>query len=194
MNTALATTLLPTWLRQRWADDATRCFKDVEARAAWVIALSQFNVAQGTGGPFAAAVFDAEQNTLIAVGVNRVVPLNASAAHAEMVAITLAQHRLQSFDLGAANMPVCELVTSTEPCAMCFGALPWSGIRQLVCCAHAEDATAIGFDEGPRHPDWITQLEQRGMQVTTSICRDQAAHVLQHYQQQQGTIYNARQA
>jgi len=194
MNGSLATTLLPTWLRDRWPDDAALYFNCKEERAAFVIALSQLNVQQGTGGPFAAAVFDADIGRLLAVGVNRVVPLNASVAHAEMVAITLAQHRLQCFDLGAAGMPVCELVSSTEPCAMCFGALPWSGIRQLVCCARAEDAAAIGFDEGPRHPDWIAQLEQRGMQVTTGVCREQAAYVLQHYHQQGGAIYNARQA
>ena len=41
-----------------------------------------------------------------------------------------------------------EMVASTQPCAMCLGATPWSGIRRLVCGARDEDAEEIGFDEG----------------------------------------------
>ncbi|HCS12210.1 MAG TPA: tRNA-specific adenosine deaminase, partial [Zetaproteobacteria bacterium] len=88
----------------------------------------------------------------------------------------------------------CELVTSCEPCAMCFGAIPWSGIRRVVCGATAADAQRIGFDEGPRHPDWVAELEKRGIHVQTGVCRDAAARVLNDYQSAQGVIYNGRVA
>jgi tRNA(Arg) A34 adenosine deaminase TadA len=118
---------------------------------------------------------------------------NCSIAHAEIVALTLAQKAVANFDLGASGLPSCELVSSTEPCAMCFGAIPWSGIRQLVCGAKGEDARRIGFDEGPKHPDWIRELEVRGIHVRTDVCRAEAAQVLGEYYEKNGLIYNARQ-
>jgi tRNA(Arg) A34 adenosine deaminase TadA len=160
----------------------------------FVIELASTNVANGTGGPFAAAVFEARTGRLISVGVNLVVLTTCSLAHAEMVALANAQHTLRHFDLGAPGMPDHELVTSSEPCAMCFGAIPWSGIRRVLCGARAGDAEAIGFDEGPKPRRWIAALEQRGIRVMRDLCRREAVAVLQRYQQSGGIIYNARQA
>ena len=157
----------------------------------FVISLSITNIEQGTGGPFGAAVFDMDTHELISIGINLVVPSNCSVNHAEMVALTLAQQSLNSFTLSGKNLPRCELVSSCEPCAMCFGAIPWSGIKHLSCGATAADAEAIGFDEGPKHPNWIEELENRGIQVITEVKREQAALVLQSYKNNNGAIYNA---
>jgi len=158
-----------------------------------VIEFSRLNGQQGTGGPFGAAIFRMDTWHLVAVGVNRVQALNSSMAHAEMVAIMQAQRSMQSFDLGAEGFPACELVTSTEPCAMCFGALPWSGVRQLVCGATSHDAEQIGFDEGPKHPLWMDELESRGIHVITGVRRREAVAVLKDYHAAGGLIYNGRQ-
>ena len=88
---------------------------------------------------------------------------------------------------------VIELVASTEPCAMCFGAISWSGVRRLVCGAREEDARRIRFDEGPKVSDWVAALEQRGISVARDVCRDEAAAVLRYYIESGGTLYNARQ-
>ena len=64
-----------------------------------VIRLSQLNIDHQTGGPFAAAVFEKDSGKLISIGVNRVMPLNCSTAHAEIVAISLAQKKLGTYDL-----------------------------------------------------------------------------------------------
>lgn len=157
----------------------------------FVIALSQTNIDKNTGGPFAAAIFDMDTHQLISIGLNLVVPSHCSIHHAEMVALTLAQQSLQSFSLSGEHMPRCGLVCSCEPCAMCFGAIPWSGIRHLSYAATAADAEAIGFDEGPKHPDWVQELEKRGITVATSIKRKDAALVLQRYHKKHGVIYNA---
>ena len=191
--TTIGINLLPEWLHETFKRASHQTFPSMQERAAFVIELSRLNSAYATGGPFGAAVFNMATWQLISVGVNRVVPLNASVAHAEMVALTLAQQALHHFDLGAKELPACELVTSTEPCAMCFGAIPWSGIRQLVCCAEGADAERIGFDEGPKHPNWIAELERRNIHVITQICRAEAAKVLDDYHTTQGLIYNARQ-
>lgn len=158
----------------------------------FVIGLAEQNIAEGTGGPFAAAVFDAGTGKLVAAGVNLVTTLNCSIAHAEVLAVTLAQEREGTYDLGGAGMPVFELVASAEPCAMCLGAIPWSGIRHLVCGAAGEDVAAIGFDEGAKPAGWQRELEVRGITVMREVCRNEAVAVLRRYAEQGGIIYNAR--
>ena len=81
----------------------------------YVIKLSRLNCSLGTGGPFGAAVFDSQTGQLVAPGVNLVQQLGLSAAHAEMVAISIAQRQLGLLDLGT-NPRLCyELFASTEP-------------------------------------------------------------------------------
>ncbi|ATX78932.1 tRNA(Arg) A34 adenosine deaminase TadA [Mariprofundus aestuarium] len=184
---------LPQWLSEFMAGD-DRVYADSESRMQLAIHLARLNIEHGSGGPFGAAIFDMDCHTLLAAGINLVVPSNCSMAHAEMIAISIAQKKLGTFDLGAEGLPHFELVTSTEPCAMCFGAIPWSGIRHLSCGARDEDARAIGFDEGPKLPDWKEALNERGITVEADICRDEAAAVLKSYAELNRKIYNARQS
>lgn len=165
----------------------------VQERMRLVVRLSARNVDTGTGGPFGAAVFERDSGRLVSVGVNVVVASGCSLAHAEMVALASAQRQLGVYDLGDPSVPAHELVSSCEPCAMCFGAIPWSGVRRVVCGATDDDARAIGFDEGPRHADWIAELSARGIEVVTDVLRDEARAVLQRYRDTGGEIYNAGQ-
>lgn len=190
MSANSITFTLPAWIDAYVAD--YRPSLDLETRMAFVIGASRRNVEEGTGGPFAAAVFAVGSGALIALGVNMVTSRGLSILHGEIVALTLAQERLGSFDLGGAGMPEYELMTSTEPCAMCFGAIPWSGVRRLVTGAHASDARRIGFDEGPRIARWQEELEQRGIAVVSGRLRVEAAAVLASYAAAGGPIYNAR--
>lgn len=154
-----------------------------------VIELARTNVSRQTGGPFAAAIFDTATGEVIAPGVNLVVSSHAAVAHAEMLAIAVAGRVLESFDLG---VRATELFTSTEPCAMCLGAIPWSGVRRLVCGARDEDARQIGFDEGDKPTDWIGRLRTRGIDVIQDVSRTEATAVLEEYARAGGTIYNGR--
>ena len=97
-----------------------------------VIQLSRSNAEHGPGEPFGAGVLDLETNRLITPGVNLVTTSNLSAAHAEIVAIMVAQQVVRLFDLGGPGHSPYELVASTEPCAQCFGSVPWPGVRRLV--------------------------------------------------------------
>jgi tRNA(Arg) A34 adenosine deaminase TadA len=183
---------LPSWVEE-FVSESDRSYPTEEERMRLVIELSRLNVVHGTGGPFGAGIFDLSTNRLIAPGVNLVPTTNLSTAHAEIVAIMVAQQVVGDFDLGGQGRPAYELVASTEPCAQCFGSIPWSGVRRLVCGACDEDARSIGFDEGPKMPDWAGSLEQRGISVVPDICRDEAAAVLRNYAESDGVIYNARQ-
>ena len=165
----------------------------VEDRMELVVGLARENVERGTGGPFGAAIFDLETNRLVAPGVNVVVSSGLSIAHAEVLAISTAQGVVGRFDLGGREMPPYELVTSTEPCAMCSGATIWSGVRSLVCGARDEDARAVGFDEGPKAPRWERDFEERGIKVVRDVFRREAAAVLEDYARNSGEIYNPRQ-
>jgi tRNA(Arg) A34 adenosine deaminase TadA len=162
-------------------------------RMRFVIRLAMENIEHGTGGPFGAAVFEAKTGTLVSIGVNIVVLANCSHSHAEMVALANAQKKLESFDLGAPGFSEHELVTSCEPCAMCYGAIPWSGVRRAVCGARSKDAEAIGFDEGPKPKNWASALEARGISVVQDLCREEAVAVLQEYKKRGGMIYNPHQ-
>ena len=158
-----------------------------------VIKLAQLNIHYGTGGPFGAGVFRLDTQQLVAPGVNLVLSSKSAIAHAEIVAIMMAQQIAGSHDLGAKGLPDHELVTSCEPCGMCLGAISWSGVRQIVCGAKGSDAEAVGFDEGPKPTHWVTELEQRGIAVTMNIGQADAASVLQQYAQKGGEVYNGRQ-
>lgn len=111
--------------------------------------------------------------------------------HGETVAIAMAQAALGNFNLGADGMLGHTLVTSAQPCAMCCGAIVWSGVEHLVTGASGSDVESLtGFDEGPIHPDWQEQLRRRGIAVTEAVLRAEACAALQFYVDNGGFIYN----
>jgi tRNA(Arg) A34 adenosine deaminase TadA len=177
-----------------WVDGAVEwdaAYPTEEDRMRLAVHLARENVAHGTGGPFGAAVFRVPDGALVAIGVNSVTRLRNSVLHAEVMAIMLAERQVGSFSLGARDHSAHALVTSCEPCAMCLGATLWSGARRLVCGATREDATALGFDEGPVFPESYAYLESRGVTVVRGVLREEAAAVLELYRRSGGPIYNA---
>lgn len=181
------TVMLPEWFESQATKPGT--IPAIEERMEFVIGLARANIRHRTGGPFGAAVFDAAGN-LVSAGVNLVETANCSILHAEMVAIALAQSALGRYDLSDGNRLAYELVTAAEPCAMCFGAVPWSGVSRLVCGARDADARAIGFDEGPKMAQWQEALAERGIAVVRDVLRKEATAVLHDYRAAGGIIYN----
>ncbi len=184
---------LPHWLAP-FLRGRPAAFANDDQRMGLVLDLTREQVRAGTGGPFGAAVFESGSGRLISVGVNLVVASRCSIAHAEMVAIACAQQMLGQYDLRQAVPGGCVLVSSAEPCAMCLGALPWSGIDRLVCAARDADVRAIGFDEGDKPPDWVDGYARRGIRVTRDWRREEAIAVLREYATRGGEIYGASTA
>lgn len=179
--------VLPRWLDDfvgRWDGPLAT----VEQRMQLAISLATENVRRETGGPFGAIVVEESSGQLLSAGVNLVTALELSLAHAEMIALSLAQAAQRNWNLGKAG-PV-QLITSCEPCAMCFGAVPWSGVRSLVWGASREQAEAAGFDEGDKPGDWVQSLERRGIRTVGGVLQDEAAAVLTHYAGRNGPIYH----
>ena len=168
---------------QRYATD--------EDRMAVAIDLARENVERRTGGPFGAAIFEQGSGRLVAIGVNSVVRLHNSTLHAEIVAFMRAQAALASFTLAPPGGPTHELFTSCEPCAMCLGAVLWSGVKRVIFAAHRTDATRLAFDEGPVFPESLEYLRKRGIQIEGGPLRDAARAVMEAYRQSGAPIYNA---
>lgn len=183
---------LPDWAGA--AIDADRAWPGDGDKVALAIELSRRNIQAGSGGPFGAAVFGPDDR-LVAVGVNRVLPLACSVAHAETMAIMLAQQRsgrsrLNRDEATGAHLGAYTLATSAQPCCQCYGASFWAGIDRLLVGARSEDVMALTeFDEGPLPADWVGELERRGIAVVRDLHREAACAVLRDYGALGGSFY-----
>ncbi len=169
-----------------WAIDALNGLPEyipaLEDRMAAVIDFSRRNFIEGTGGPFAAGVFERDTGKLVAIGVNRADATYCSAAHAEIVALSLAQAMLGAADLSAAGLPAYQLIASWQPCAMCAAAVPWSGVRSLVVGGRGPDLEAeTGLDKGPTPSGWRAALEAQGIEVIEGILYEEARAVFREF-------------
>ena len=159
-------------------------------RMGLAIELARRNVAHRTGGPFGAAIFDAGSGLLVGVGMNLVVANHNCVLHGEVVAIMMAQAREQTFTLKRPGTDR-ELYSSCDPCAMCLGAILWSGVTRIITAASREDALALHFDEGPVFPESYAYLRQRGIEFQSGVQREEARAVMEQYRSSGGRIYNA---
>jgi tRNA(Arg) A34 adenosine deaminase TadA len=175
---------------------------DDRASMQTAIGLATRNVQENTGGPFGAVITkdlvdpagEFLQRIVLGMGVNRVVPASDSTAHGETTAIRLAQARFGRFhlaDLGG-NPGLVTLFTSGEPCAQCIGNIAWAGVGRVVFASTSGDIEEItGFDEGPRHPEWVTEMEVRGMVIEGPFMREEGRLALVAYSESGAVVYNA---
>jgi len=178
MNEAALEVRVPGWLRDHAGE--THLASD-DAVVQMLNRLAAENVRQGTGGPFAAAVVDDASREIVSVGVNLVLSSQISSAHAEVVALSLAQSRLRTWSLRADGRGRT-LFVNAQPCAMCLGAVVWSGVSGLDFSALGSDVERLtGFDEGPVTPDWRQQLVTRGISVSSGRCESESHAVLADY-------------
>jgi len=182
---------LPDWIDVFLAEYPA-VISSMETQMRFVLDLTERNIREKTGGPFGASVFEQKSGKLVSVGVNVVVSQNCSAAHAEMMALMLAQKKIGYYDLGDPKFPAYRLVTSGKMCSMCLGNVCWSGIKEVVSSAEPADVERItGFDEGPTPPDYNDQLKLRGINLVPELLREQGKEVLQLYVDLNGHVYNA---
>jgi tRNA(Arg) A34 adenosine deaminase TadA len=104
------------------------------------IAEAREGMAAGHGGPFGAVVLKGE--TIVGRGHNRVLSSHDPTAHAEVTAL-----RDAAQTLGTHVLSGCVLVTTCEPCPMCFSAAFWSRVAGIVYGATRHDAASVGFDD-----------------------------------------------
>ena len=164
---------LPIWLNSDLYEGQRMTENEAMALA---IELSQRNVVEKTGGPFGAVIL--QDGIVVSVGVNLVVLLKSSLYHAEVVAIMRAQFNKDVFRLTSGS-----LITSAQPCCMCYGTLFWSGIDELVIGARKEDVEKYTeFEEGPLPDKWELELTSRQIKVKKDVLRQQAVQSLIDYE------------
>lgn len=125
------------------------------------IALSIKNI-QKRGGPFGAVIV--KNNNIIATGTNHVTAHNDPTAHAEVIAIRKACHKLGTFDLSD-----CQIYSSCEPCPMCLGAIYWAHIDRLFYGNTKADARNIDFDDSIIYDEIALPLENRKLKSTQML-------------------------
>ena len=115
------------------------------------VALSRESVQQKTGGPFGAVVVNDHTGALVSVGINLVTTAGLSIAHAEMVALSLAQLSVGQWNLSHSG-PL-QLVTSCEPCAMSSGKDFSNSVNAFLCSLFSSNSWffitssfILGFD------------------------------------------------
>ncbi len=192
MTTKQIVLTMPDWVMDE-LEHLAEHMGSLKQRMAAIIRFSQLNFEHKTGGPFAAGVFERDSGKVISVGVNRVMATNCSSAHAEIMALSMAQQLLGTYDLGGKDKPVHQLVVNWRPCAMCYGAILWSGVRSLSIAGSGpelEDLT--GFDEGPIHPNWKEELGKRGIEVIDDVLKADACRVFRIFKESGSFVYNAR--
>ena len=142
--------------------------KDVE----WMTrALMQAEIAASVGEVPVGAVLT-KDHEIVAEGHNLTATSNDPTAHAEMVVIREAAHKL-----GGWRLTDCTLYVTLEPCAMCAGALVLSRVSRLVFGASDPKAGMVGSlgnlaqDERLNH--WI--------EVTGGTLADAAGDLLRDF-------------
>jgi hypothetical protein len=138
---------LPAWAVDALNDLPTQ-LSTVEARMAAVIEFARRNVRERTGGPFASGIFERDSGRLVVIGVNRVMARDCSSAHAEVMAFSLAQHILGTWDLGSADLPAHQMVNNWRPCAMC--SVRRRGRRGSLAWRDARSSAITGFETRAR--------------------------------------------
>ena len=95
--------------------------------------------------PFGSLLVDPEGGCLLEAE-NTVVTGRDRTAHAELNLVRITSNQFE-FEF----LQGCTLYASTEPCAMCAGAIYWSGIGRVVYALSSETLAAMGNDlEGTR--------------------------------------------
>ncbi|MER8008262.1 MULTISPECIES: nucleoside deaminase [unclassified Streptomyces] len=187
---------LPAWIDEELAD-VPAVVPGREERMRLVHRLADRNWRAGDGGPFAALVAERDTGRIVSVGVNVVLASGVSSAHAEVLALGLAQRATGSWDLGGEGLPAHELVVNWRPCVQCYGAALWSGVRGLVIAGAGPELEELTtFDEGPLRTDWAEQFEERGIEVVGDVLREEALTVFRAYREAVDAgdivVYNAR--
>lgn len=112
------------------------------------------------------------------------VPVSKTAySHAELRAIEDAMEHLGGH-LCAEGGKGCTIYSSCEPCAMCMGAILYTGIERLVYGATLEDSKECVNDILAHADDVASICKNRKISITPECERDEAVKVLKKWREQ----------
>jgi guanine deaminase len=111
------------------------------------------------GGPFGAVIV--KEGEIIGKGYNMVISGMDPTAHAEIVAIRQACKKINSFDLSGSV-----LFTTCEPCPMCFSAVYWASIKEVIFSLSRHDAEIMGFKDNHIYEELSKDMPDRSIRFT----------------------------
>jgi tRNA(adenine34) deaminase len=121
--------------------------------------------------PIGAVIVDAS-GEVIAAASNRTIIDSDPTAHAEILALRIAAHKIGNYRLTG-----CALYTTIEPCVMCAGALVNARIDRLVFGAHDERFGAVETKFRLCDSD---QLNHR-MEIVSGVLADECRELMQNF-------------
>ena len=111
------------------------------------------------GGPFGAVIV--REGKIIGKGCNKVVANNDPTAHAEIVAIREACKKISSYDLSGSV-----IYSTCEPCPMCFSAIYWANIKEVIFSLSRYDAENMGFKDNHIYNEISIDHAERNIRFT----------------------------
>ncbi|GJM42538.1 MAG: tRNA-specific adenosine deaminase [Ardenticatenaceae bacterium] len=137
------------------------------------IALAKEAMANGDH-PFGALLV--KDGEVVLTAVNTIHSDNDITRHAELNLVSQASRQFTPEFLAA-----CTLVTSTEPCAMCAGAIYWAGISKVVFGCSAITLREIAGDEFLIPCEEIFARSPRPFTVIGPLLEEESTAVHQQY-------------
>lgn len=137
------------------------------------LALAEQAVENGDH-PFGALLV--KEGEVVLTAVNTIYTDHDNTRHAEL---NLVSQAMRQFD--AAFLAECVLYTSTEPCAMCAGAIYWAGINTVVYGCSAEELGRIAGGDFVIPCREIFARGQRPLTVIGPLLEEESTAVHQDY-------------
>ncbi len=133
--------------------------KDTDLRHAMEAAFRSAiaGASAGHGGPFGAAVLDAE-GKFVSVEHNTVLAGNDPTAHAEVNAIREACRIRSTHHLGGMT-----LIATSEPCPMCLAAASWARVDRICYALPRQAAAHWGFTDDFLYEEFARPAHERAI-------------------------------
>ena len=133
------------------------------------------HICDNDGGPFGACITLGDK--IISLGRNTVLKDIDPTSHAEINAIHAATKTLNRIDLSN-----CTIYSTTEPCPMCFSAIHWARISQIVYGTNIDDVKKLGFHELDISNETLKKLGNSPIKISANFEREACEALLQYWQ------------
>lgn len=133
------------------------------------------------GGPFGACIV--KDGRVLAVAHNTVLKDKDPTCHAEIHAIHIASRKLKRFDLSD-----CVIYSTTEPCPMCFSAIHWARISEVVFGTRISDVQRRGFHELSISSRTMKHLGKSPTRITAGFMKKPCLQLLEEWDQKENKL------
>ncbi|MFH0790642.1 MAG: nucleoside deaminase [Candidatus Omnitrophota bacterium] len=124
--------------------------------------------------PFGACII--RRGVVISCAHNLVWKNTDITAHAEICAIRDACKKLNSVDLSG-----CVIYSTCEPCPMCFSAIHWARIKEIIYGVGIKDAKRFGFNELSVSNKRLKEIGRSRIKINGGFLREENLGLFEHW-------------